>query len=47
MARKGNKPQPASAPAEDVEHEIAAVAAMDVYHLRELWIGKSPIGRRK
>ena len=37
MARKGNKPQPASAPAEDVEHEIAAIAAMDVYHLRELW----------
>lgn len=37
MARKGKKPQPASAPAEDLEHEIAAIVAMNVYQLRDLW----------
>ena len=37
MARKGKKPRPASAPAEDVEAQIAAIGAMNVYELRALW----------
>jgi hypothetical protein len=37
MALKGKKPQPASAPAEQIKQEIAAIAAMNVSQLRALW----------
>jgi hypothetical protein len=37
MAQRGKKSQPASAPAEDIEAEVAAIGAMDVYELRALW----------
>jgi hypothetical protein len=37
MAQRSKKPQPASAPAEEIEANIAAIGAMDVYELRALW----------
>lgn len=37
MAERGRKPQPAIAPAEEIDAKVAAIGAMNVYELRALW----------